>query len=189
MHSNEAEDVRQWSPCSLEQRKTLALNEPSMTHSQMNTSIAKLWRVWVREFKLHLCFLSFFFAFYLILYKELAVTNSRTLVDRISSRINNYLLQELPQEEMARWNELAIAVQKTENTDKQIPLCIPVGLKVEEETENENIDQNPRPPIASWIHDKRMFQPDSRKNRQQVPDHTMWEHLRSLPVNTFPAAV
>ena len=90
---------------------------------------------------------------------------------------------------MARWNELAIAVQKTENTDKQIPLCIPVGLKVEEETENENIDQNPRLPIASWIHDKRMFQPDSRKNRQQVPDHTMWEHLRSLPVNTFPAAV
>lgn len=128
------------------------------------------------------------FLFYL-LHKRLAVTNSRTLVNRTSSRINNYPLQELPQEEIAHWNELAIAVQKAENTDKQIPQCIPVELKVEEETANENIDQNPRPPIASWIHDKRMFQPDSRKNRQQVPDHTMWEHLRSLPVNTFPAAV
>lgn len=120
--------------------------------------------------------------------KKLAVSNSRTLVDTISSRINNHSLQELPHEEMAHWNEVAIAVQKTENTDKQIPLCIPVGLKIEEETENENIDQNPRP-IASWIHDKRIFQPDSRKTRQHVPDHTMWEHLRNLPVNTFPAAV
>lgn len=96
----------------------------------------------------------------------------------------SHLLQELAPEEKARWNELAVAVQKNENTDKKIPLCIPAGLKVEE-AENVNID----PKIPSWIYDKKMFQKaeDGRKNgiREQVSDRKIWEHLRSLPVNTF----
>lgn len=64
----------------------------------------------------------------------------------------SYLLQELVFEEKVCWNEFVVVVQKNENIDKKIFLCIFVGFKVEE-VENVNIDLK----ILSWIYDKKMF--------------------------------